>query len=96
MTHPNIRRGKVLRWNILVILARHEEAGLPAPTLRELAALLGLWSHSAADHHLRYLRRKGLVRRDPWLSRALVLTDAGRRFLADAVVEGPGAMERAA
>lgn len=43
------------------------------PTIRELAADLGIRSSNGVSDHLKALERKGCLTRRPWASRAIVL-----------------------
>jgi repressor LexA len=53
-----------------------------APSVRELAAELGLASTNGANDHLRALERKGLAeRRRRNTARSLAVTDLGREWL---------------
>lgn len=71
-------RGKRARDAILAELRRREDAGLPAPTIDELATVAGV-SHSSAMRHVKVLRADGKVRQaGPQLKRALELTRKGR------------------
>jgi repressor LexA len=51
-----------------------EEAGGPAPTLREIAAHFGFKSSRAAADHLNALKRKGVLESDPGKARTLRVT----------------------
>lgn len=53
-----------------------------APTLRELADATNIKSNNGVSDHLIALERKGLLRRDPKASRAIVLTESGRAIVA--------------
>jgi repressor LexA len=48
-----------------------------APTLRELGDALAIKSTNGVNDHLRALERKGVVKRDPKISRSIRLVDAG-------------------
>ena len=52
-----------------------------SPTIRELGDAVGIRSTNAVQDCLRILQRKGLVARDPVLSRTIRLTDAGKERL---------------
>jgi repressor LexA len=52
------------------------------PTWREIATHLGATSTNAAHDHIKRLVDKGMVTKQPSLSRSLVLTDKGRDELA--------------
>lgn len=52
-----------------------------APTLREIAAALGVGSHNAARYWIRKLEREGWLDRRPGLQRATRVTEAGMRRL---------------
>ena len=63
---------------ILVFLKDHiEQRGYP-PSMREVGAACDLASTSSVSHQLRMLERKGFIRRDPNLPRALEIYQIGR------------------
>jgi repressor LexA len=61
------------------IRAHIAEHGYP-PTLREIAAHMGIRSTNAVNDHLRAMERKGHIRREPATSRGITLAgfDLGR------------------
>lgn len=59
---------------IATIRAAVSERGYP-PTMREIGEAVGLLSPSSVKHQLDVLERKGYLRRDPHLPRALELVD---------------------
>lgn len=64
---------------VLDYITAAADAGVP-PTLREIAAHFGFHSKTAAADHVRALRRKGFLNRDPHRkARALQLSGIGRR-----------------
>jgi repressor LexA len=64
---------------VLEFIAAEAEDGAP-PTLREIAAHFGFRSKTAAADHVRALRQKGFLNRDPdRKARALQLSPIGRR-----------------
>ena len=66
-----------------ILLCVHEEVlarGFP-PSVREIAARVGLASPSTVKHHLDVLERCGLLQRVPGLPRALELSEAARAEL---------------
>jgi repressor LexA len=74
---------------LAIIKTFTEAAGYP-PTLRDLCTRMGMKSTNAADTHLVALEKKGLLVREPRLSRSMVITPAGLEALAkqrDAVAE---------
>lgn len=79
---PTPRQLEVLR----VIRIEREELG-HAPTLRELAVLLGCSSTNAVADHLRRLRARGWLDWHPGRARTLRLTALGARFAASATRE---------
>lgn len=71
---PSRRQLEVLRF-----IVRHvDELGYP-PVIREIGRALGIASTSAVDAHLTRLAKRGLVVRNPIISRGLLVTAAGRR-----------------
>jgi repressor LexA len=48
-----------------------------APTIRELADLLGLRSTNGVTDHIKWLEKKGFIERVPRISRGLRVTPAG-------------------
>jgi repressor LexA len=66
----------------LVFIATHTaEHGYP-PTTRELSDAMGIASNNGAAEHLDRLERKGLIKRTPMVARSIVLTEAGKAFIA--------------
>ena len=54
-----------------------------APTLREIGAKFSIRSTNGVNEHLRALVRRGLLRRQPLLSRAMAVTMAGQDILEE-------------
>jgi repressor LexA len=81
--HDVLRRQRIIEY----IAASVRQSGYP-PSIREIAAAVGLASTSAVHHHLSALERDGLIERDATQSRALRLTPAAQ-------VGGPGDEPRA-
>jgi repressor LexA len=69
--HDALRRQRIIEY-IAATIRRH---GYP-PSVREIAAAVGLASTSAVHHHLSALERDGLLERDATQSRALRLKPA--------------------
>ena len=69
--HDALRKQKIIDY----IAATLRESGYP-PSVREIAAAVGLASTSAVHHHLSALERDGLLERDATHSRALRLKPA--------------------
>ena len=69
--HDALRKQKIIDY----IAATVRESGYP-PSVREIAAAVGLASTSAVHHHLSALEKDGLLERDATQSRALRLTPA--------------------
>ena len=69
--HDALRKQKIIDY----IAATVRESGYP-PSVREIAAAVGLASTSAVHHHLSALERDGLLERDASQSRALRLKPA--------------------
>jgi repressor LexA len=71
---------------VLDFVRATQQAGRPAPTLREIAAHFGFRSSRAAADHLDALKRKGVLRAEPGKARslrALSPLDSFRRRVAD-------------
>ena len=65
---------------VLDFISAAADAGAAPPTLREIAAHFGFRSKTAAADHVRALRQKGFLKRDPdRKARALQLSGPGRR-----------------
>lgn len=62
------RQAQVLR-----LINVHRDARGYAPTLREIGRQLGITSTNGVNDHLRALERKGYIRRDPTVSRGIVV-----------------------
>lgn len=69
--HDALRKQRIIDY----IATTVRESGYP-PSVREIAAAVGLASTSAVHHHLSALERDGKLKRDPSQSRALRLTRA--------------------
>jgi repressor LexA len=69
--HDALRKQRIIDY----IAAAVRESGYP-PSVREIAAAVGLASTSAVHHHLSALEKEGLLERDATQSRALRLTPA--------------------
>jgi repressor LexA len=69
--HDALRRQRIIEY----IAETVRRSGYP-PSVREIAAAVGLASTSAAHHHLAALEREGLLERDATQSRALRLRPA--------------------
>ncbi len=69
--HDALRKQRIIDY----IAATVRESGYP-PSVREIAAAVGLASTSAVHHHLSALEKDGLLHRDATQSRALRLTPA--------------------
>ncbi len=69
--HDALRKQRIIEY----IATTVRESGYP-PSVREIAAAVGLASTSAVHHHLSGLEREGKLERDATQSRALRLTPA--------------------
>ena len=69
--HDALRKQRIIEY----IATAVRESGYP-PSVREIAAAVGLASTSAVHHHLSALEREGLLERDATQSRAIRLTPA--------------------
>ncbi len=69
--HDALRKQRIIDY----IAATVRESGYP-PSVREIAAAVGLASTSAVHHHLSAMEKDGLLERDATQSRALRLTPA--------------------
>lgn len=69
--HDALRRQRIIEY----IASTVRRSGYP-PSVREIAAAVGLASTSAVHHHLSALEREGLLERDATQSRALRLKPA--------------------
>ncbi len=69
--HDALRKQRIIDY----IAATVRESGYP-PSVREIAAAVGLASTSAVHHHLSALEKEGKLERDATQSRALRLTPA--------------------
>jgi repressor LexA len=84
--HDALRRQRIIEY----IASSLRSSGYP-PSVREIAAAVGLASTSAVHHHLSALERDGLLERDATQSRALRLTPAAALAVGtgDVVMSGP-------
>jgi repressor LexA len=64
----------VQRLVLDAIVTATRDRGYP-PSIRELCTVLGMASPATVHQHLEGLVRRGLIRRDPHLPRALVVVD---------------------
>ena len=69
--HDALRKHRIIEY----IATTVRESGYP-PSVREIAAAVGLASTSAVHHHLSALEKEGLLERDATQSRAIRLTPA--------------------
>lgn len=69
--HDALRKQRIIEY----IATTVRESGYP-PSVREIAAAVGLASTSAVHHHLSALEREGMLERDATQSRAIRLTPA--------------------
>ena len=69
--HDALRKQRIIDY----IATTVRESGYP-PSVREIAAAVGLASTSAVHHHLSALEKEGLLERDATQSRAIRLTPA--------------------
>jgi repressor LexA len=69
--HDALRKQRIIEY----IAATLRESGYP-PSVREIAAAVGLASTSAVHHHLSAMEKDGLLQRDATQSRAIRLTPA--------------------
>jgi repressor LexA len=67
--HDALRKQRIIEY----IATSVRESGYP-PSVREIAAAVGLASTSAVHHHLTALEKEGMLERDATQSRALRLT----------------------
>jgi repressor LexA len=84
------RRDRILRF-----LARRAGAGDPPPSVREVAAAVGLRSSQTAYHHLKKLEEDGYVGREGGRAKMVWLTEkgweaAGRAALMGRIAAGRG------
>jgi repressor LexA len=84
------RRDRILRF-----LARRAGAGDPQPSVREVAAAVGLRSSQTAYHHLKKLEEEGYVGREGGRAKMVWLTEkgweaAGRAALMGRIAAGRG------
>jgi repressor LexA len=77
-TQPNSKA----QSEVIVALAAYTATRRYSPSLRELAAILGI-SPSATCARLKRIRRKGLVDWADGMERTLHLTDEGDRILSE-------------
>jgi repressor LexA len=83
--HDALRKQRIIEY----IATSLRDSGYP-PSVREIAAAVGLASTSAVHHHLSALEKEGLLERDATQSRALRLTPAAS-FATGAIHDGRAA-----
>lgn len=86
--HDALRKQRIIDY----IAATVRESGYP-PSVREIAAAVGLASTSAVHHHLSSLEKEGVLERDATQSRALRLKPAAtlsNGVGSDVIARGPG------
>jgi len=91
--HDALRKQRIINY----IAASVRESGYP-PSVREIAAAVGLASTSAVHHHLSALEKEGKLERDATQSRALRLTPAAMLASgggSDVLARGPESETRA-
>lgn len=69
---------------ITIIKQSQDERGF-APSQREIATGCGLASPASTNANIKLLEAKGLIRTQPGISRAIVITEAGMKALTDEV-----------
>ena len=84
--HEALRKQRIIHY----IAATVRASGYP-PSVREIAAAVGLASTSAVHHHLSTLEKEGMLERDATQSRALRLTPSAMLStgVTDAMARGP-------
>ena len=84
--HDALRKQRIIDY----IAATVRASGYP-PSVREIAAAVGLASTSAVHHHLSTLEKEGMLERDATQSRALRLTPSAMLStgVTDAMARGP-------
>ncbi len=109
-TIPNITALTDRQRAVLDFITVRRDAGAPPPTLREIAAHLGISGTLGAQKHLAALERKGFIRKEAGSSRGIVAAApaaavllpvvgtvrAGALQLAREEIEGYVALDRAA
>lgn len=80
MRHATKRQLEILAF----IVGHVDEKGYP-PTIREVVHHCGLSSTSGVASHMARLAERGLIVRNPLISRGLFVTPAGRSLLAETV-----------
>ncbi len=83
--HDALRKQRIIEY----IASAVRDSGYP-PSVREIAAAVGLASTSAVHHHLSAMEKEGLLQRDATQSRALRLTPSAMMLAGagDGVVQG--------
>ena len=71
------------QFDCLRAIAKHQAEHGRSPTMRELAAYLGVRSHSTSYFFIERLGAKGYIERDGRLSRTIVILEAGRKALEE-------------
>jgi len=84
--HDALRKQRIIDYIAVTV----RESGYP-PSVREIAAAVGLASTSAVHHHLSALEKEGLLERDATQSRAIRLTPSAMLSAGatDALAHGP-------
>ena len=72
MTHDE-QRGKSVRAALLVAIADHFEQKGCSPSVRELAKMVGVRSHSTVLIHLQRMRAEGFIRYDDHMKRTITI-----------------------
>lgn len=79
---PTARQLEVLRF----VYSYTSDHGFP-PSLREIGKAFGFKSTNSVSDHLKYLERKGFIRRHAIISRSTVVTRAGFQALQSGEVK---------
>lgn len=76
------------RMRILRYLARRAGEGEPPPSVREIAAAVGLRSSQTVHHHLKRLEEEGYVEREGGWAKMLRLTEKGWEVAGEMALMG--------
>lgn len=76
-------------YRILAYIHEYQGIHRRPPSLRDIGRHVNITSTSVVSYHLDQLHRNGLIDREPLISRAIIITEAGLKILGITIKECP-------